>query len=100
MQQHINIFDAKTNIDNYGIWYAIWFHGTSCYALWTIFVACRMIKHDRLVRTTKLHGIVNSWVDHWGFGPFDTSYVSASGLGVGASGSIHPTLKPLIYAMP
>jgi hypothetical protein len=48
MQQHINIFDAKTNIDNYGIWYAIWFHGTSCYALWTIFVACRMIKHDRL----------------------------------------------------
>jgi hypothetical protein len=32
----------------------------------------------------KTPGIVNSWVDHWGFGPFDTSYVSASGLGVGA----------------
>jgi len=48
MKQYINVFDVKVNINNYGVWYAIWFHGTSRYALWTIFVACRMIKRDRL----------------------------------------------------
>jgi hypothetical protein len=47
-QPYINVFEVKTNINNFGIWYALWFHGTSRYALWTIFVAWRMIKHDRV----------------------------------------------------
>jgi hypothetical protein len=47
-QPYINVFEVKGNINNFGVWYALWFHGTSCYSLWTIFVAWRMIKHDRM----------------------------------------------------
>ena len=46
MQEYINVFEAKDNIAGYGVWYALWFHGTSPYALWTIFVASRILKRE------------------------------------------------------
>ena len=45
-QQYINVFEVKDNIACYGVWYALWFHGTSPYALWTIFVASRILKRE------------------------------------------------------
>ena len=44
---YVNVFEVKNSIRDYGIWYALWFHGTSRQALWTIFVASRMLKRDR-----------------------------------------------------
>jgi hypothetical protein len=45
--KYINVFEVKHQIEHHGVWYAIWFHGTSRHALWTIFVASRMVKSDR-----------------------------------------------------
>jgi hypothetical protein len=44
---YINVFDVKVNIHNYGVWYVLWFHGVSPYALWTIFVAYQLVKRDQ-----------------------------------------------------
>ncbi len=44
---YVNVFDVKNHIERFGVWYALWFHGTSKQALWTIFVATRMIRHDK-----------------------------------------------------
>jgi len=41
-----NVFEVKQNIERFGIWYALWFHGTNRNALWTIFVAWQMIRHN------------------------------------------------------
>jgi len=46
INDHINVFNVKDQIDRHGIWYAIWFYGTSRHALWTIFVASRMLKRE------------------------------------------------------
>lgn len=46
-QKYIDVFEVKANIKCFGVWYAIWLHGHSPYALWTIFVAWRMTKLDR-----------------------------------------------------
>jgi hypothetical protein len=37
--EYNNVFEVKQNIERFGIWYALWFHGTNRNALWTIFVA-------------------------------------------------------------
>jgi len=50
--EYINVFEVKDHIDRYGIWYAIWFHGTSRHALWTIFVASRMLKRENDAQRT------------------------------------------------
>jgi hypothetical protein len=42
-----NVFDYKSTIECWGIWYALWLYGFNKHALWTIFVATRMIKRDR-----------------------------------------------------
>lgn len=44
---YVNVFEVKRNIEDFGVWYAIWFHGTSKQSLWTIFVATRMIRRDK-----------------------------------------------------
>jgi hypothetical protein len=43
---YVNVFEVKDSIDRFGIWYALWFHGTSRQALWTIFVAYQMLKRE------------------------------------------------------
>ena len=43
----LNVFDIKTTIECWGIWYTLWLHGFSIHTLWTIFVATRMIKRDK-----------------------------------------------------
>jgi hypothetical protein len=43
--EYNNVFEVKQNIERFGIWYALWFHGTNRNALWTIFVAWQMIRH-------------------------------------------------------
>jgi hypothetical protein len=44
--EYNNVFEVKQNIERFGIWYALWFHGTNRNALWTIFVASRMLKRE------------------------------------------------------
>lgn len=44
--EYNNVFEVKQNIERFGIWYALWFHGTNGNALWTIFVAWQMIRHN------------------------------------------------------
>jgi hypothetical protein len=49
-QRYINVFEVRNSIKAFGVWYAIWLHGHSPYALWTIFVAWRMHKMDKRLR--------------------------------------------------
>ena len=44
--KYIDVFEVKGQIEHHGVWYALWFHGTSGHALWTIFVASRMLKRE------------------------------------------------------
>lgn len=44
--KYIDVFEVKGQIEHHGVWYALWFHGTSGRALWTIFVASRMLKRE------------------------------------------------------
>ena len=39
-----SVFQVKSSIKNFGIWYAIWHYGAR--NAWTIFVATRMLKRD------------------------------------------------------
>lgn len=45
--KYIDVFQVKSQIEYHGVWYAIWFHGFSKHALWTVFVATRMIQRDK-----------------------------------------------------
>ena len=40
-----NVFAVKREIDDWGIWYAIWLNGWS--NLWTIWVAVAITRHDK-----------------------------------------------------
>jgi hypothetical protein len=44
MQMKPSVFQVKSSVQSFGIWYAIWHYGAS--NAWTIFVATRMIKRD------------------------------------------------------
>jgi hypothetical protein len=44
--EYNNVFEVKQNIERFGVWYALWFHGINRNALWTIFVASRMLKRE------------------------------------------------------
>jgi len=44
-----DVFNVKTTIECWGIWYALWLYGFDRKSLWTIFVATRMIKRDNAV---------------------------------------------------
>jgi len=43
---YYNVFEVKRNIEDFGVWYALWFNGFSKQSLWTIFVASRMLKRE------------------------------------------------------
>lgn len=43
---YINIFDVKSDIEHFGVWYAL--HSYGLRQAWTIWVATRMIKRDRV----------------------------------------------------
>ena len=44
-----NVFDVKVTVECWGIWYALWLYGCKPSDLWTLFVACRMIKRENKV---------------------------------------------------
>jgi hypothetical protein len=44
MKMKPSVFQVKSSIKSFGIWYAIWHYGAS--NAWTIFVATRMIKRE------------------------------------------------------